>query len=663
MAMRTFGLALTLMAGLTPPLARAAAPSLDAYGALPSVSDVEMSPDGAEIALLVGDGAGRQLQIRATASHKLVYGESIGVAKVRGLRWAGPRHLLVLFSSATQPFDILGPKREYLQVADLNLDKRKLHPLINNMDRTLNTIVAPPMVRMVKGHPVVFAESLYFPMSMGMHAVYESQLDSGLEDRILEGDENTERFLVDAQGAPLARADYNQRDGRWTLLADHNGAWSRVYGETGLIEHPELEGLGRDGQSIVIQTPAKEGWRLQELSLKDGVLSESFPRLPDAEPIFDPTSHALIGGWASDGFGAHYSFISPADQTAWDGLLKAFPGELVELASWSDDRKQVVVKVEGPRDGAGFFVVDLNAHTAGWLADEYAAIGPEAVAEKKQIHYAAADGLEIPAYLTLPKGRPATNLPVIVLVHGGPAANDALGFDWWSQALASRGYAVLQPQYRGSAGFGEAHLEAGFGQWGRKMQTDLSDGVRALARQGVIDPKRVCIMGGSYGGYAALAGAAFDPGVYRCAVSLAGPADLRGMLAYERALANGGKTRVLRYWDRFMGAASPTDPALDAISPALHADKVTIPVLLIHGQDDTVVQYEQSQEMAQALKRAGKPVELVTLKSEDHWLSRSESRMQMLKAAVAFVEAHNPADPPSIAPAQTAASSPAGAAR
>jgi dipeptidyl aminopeptidase/acylaminoacyl peptidase len=246
----------------------------------------------------------------------------------------------------------------------------------------------------------------------------------------------------------------------------------------------------------------------------------------------------------------------------------------------------------------------------------------------------------------------------VVLVHGGPAASDAPGFDWWSQALASRGYAVLQPQYRGSTSVGEAHLEAGFGQWGRKMQSDLSDGVRDLANKGVIDPRRVCIMGASYGGYAALAGAAFDGDIYRCAVSLAGPADLPAMRAYERDLHDGAKNVTLRSWDRFMGAASPSDPALDAISPARHADKVSIPVLLMHGQDDTVVPYDQSHEMAQALKRAGKPVEMITLKGEDHWLSRSETRMQMLKAAVAFVEAHNPADPPSP-PAQTAAGSPA----
>jgi dipeptidyl aminopeptidase/acylaminoacyl peptidase len=154
----------------------------------------------------------------------------------------------------------------------------------------------------------------------------------------------------------------------------------------------------------------------------------------------------------------------------------------------------------------------------------------------------------------------------------------------------------------------------------------------------MIDPKRVCIVGASYGGYAALAGVTLETGVYRCAVSIAGPADLGRMVStadYESVVAR-------RYWDRFMGSTGPGDPHLRDISPASHADRVTVPVLLIHGQDDTVVPFEQSQLMADALRRAGKPVEFVVLKSEDHWLSRGETRLQMLQATMDFVEKNNP---------------------
>jgi dipeptidyl aminopeptidase/acylaminoacyl peptidase len=246
------------------------------------------------------------------------------------------------------------------------------------------------------------------------------------------------------------------------------------------------------------------------------------------------------------------------------------------------------------------------------------------------------------AYLTLPPGKEEKNLPLIVLPHGGPHSRDEPGFDWFSQALASRGYAVLQPQFRGSDGFGDDLLHAGFGEFGKKMQTDLSDGVRTLATQGMIDAKRVCIVGASYGGYAALAGATIDTGVYRCAVSIAGLSDLRQQLRYWEWSHNKVDARGERFWGRFLAVDDPDDLKLNDISPIKHVDKVTIPILLIHGKDDTVVPFAQSNDMADALKHAKKPYEFVTLKAEDHWLSKSETRLQMLQATVKFLETNNP---------------------
>jgi len=264
--------------------------------------------------------------------------------------------------------------------------------------------------------------------------------------------------------------------------------------------------------------------------------------------------------------------------------------------------------------------------------------------EVRRITYAAADGMKIPAYLTLPPGREAKNLPLIVLPHGGPAVRDTADFDWWSQSLSAQGYAVLRPNYRGSV-LNQEFLAAGFGEWGRKMQTDLSDGVRFLVKEGIADPARVCIVGASYGGYAALAGVALDPGVYRCAVSVAGLADLKRMLNWVNAKNWSAKNIEQRYWDRFMGVTGPGDPVLSQISPIDHVEAINAPVLLIHGRDDTVVPFEQSEIMFKALRHSQKPVELVVLDHEDHWLSRSETRLQMLKSTVAFLRAHNPPEP------------------
>ena len=204
---------------------------------------------------------------------------------------------------------------------------------------------------------------------------------------------------------------------------------------------------------------------------------------------------------------------------------------------------------------------------------------------------------------------------------------------------ASRGYAVLQVNFRGSAGFGAQHLQAGYGQWGRKMQTDLSDGVRHLAGQGLIDPARVCIVGASYGGYAALAGATLDRGVYRCAASVAGVSDLRRMVGWSKT--NKGRT-AQKYWIRFMGADDPDDPVLRELSPAEKVEGVTTPILLVHGRDDTVVPLEQSAIMQRALEKAGNPAEMVVMNGEDHWLSRGETRLRMLNAVTMFLEKNNP---------------------
>jgi dipeptidyl aminopeptidase/acylaminoacyl peptidase len=289
-------------------------------------------------------------------------------------------------------------------------------------------------------------------------------------------------------------------------------------------------------------------------------------------------------------------------------------------------------------------MIDLNTNLATDIGPAYQGISARDVSEVKFISYAAVDGRKIPAFLTLPHGLSQKNLPLIVLPHGGPVAQDDPGFDWWAQALASRGYVVLQPEFRGSTGFGWAHLSAAFGEWGRKMQTDLSDGVRYLASQGLVDPKRVCIVGGSYGGYAALAGPTLDRGVYRCAVSVAGISDPQNFLNWRRGRQRTSDSISIRFWTRLMGEAGVDDPKLAAISPLRHAAEADAPILLIHGNDDTVVPIEQSEDMENALRSAGRPVTLVRLKSEDHWLSRSETRGQMLQATVAFLEANNPAN-------------------
>jgi dipeptidyl aminopeptidase/acylaminoacyl peptidase len=223
---------------------------------------------------------------------------------------------------------------------------------------------------------------------------------------------------------------------------------------------------------------------------------------------------------------------------------------------------------------------------------------------------------------------------MVVLPHGGPEAHDDYEFDWWAQFLASRGYAVLQPQFRGSSGFGDEYRRAGYGQWGGLMQDDVTDGVNAMIAQKIADPKRICIVGASYGGYAALAGAAFTPDLYKCAVSISGVSDLPVMLGATK-IRGGDESNALAYWRDSIG--SPTDKAVIDRSPARAADRIKVPVLLIHGLDDTVVPIAQSELMAGALENAKKKYTFVKVKGEDHWMSNSESRQQIMKELEKFL--------------------------
>lgn len=620
-------------------------PKLDLYGRLPNIEGVEISPDGSKLAVTVTNGEQRSLAIHEIGKGMLV-GVNAGSTKLRGVTWAGEDHLILVVSQTADVIGLSGPALEYLMATDFNWRTKKQTPLLRNQESAMNIIIGSPMVREIDGDPVVFLEGVHFLSDQGVDTLYRVNLRTGLTRMLDKGAQiDTDGWLVDAQGEPVAQSLYNGKRGRWTLKMKLDGSWRTVDEADTPMGSYGISGFGRDGKSILV-------WRTDENDkdiLREYVGVGQHVDLPSdldlTGLLHDPTNLSLLGGYTLKGDDLIYTFFDPASQRAWNSVAKAFEGDRVRLASWSKDRKRVVVLIDSVTVGPSYALIDLNTKKASWLGDVYSGLSEADVSPVRSIKYKAADGLEITGYLTLPRGRDPKNLPLIVLPHGGPEGRDTPGFDWWSQALASRGYAVLQPNFRGSEGFGWDFVKAGFGEWGRKMQTDLSDGVRDLAKQGVIDPKRVCIVGASYGGYAALAGATLDRGVYRCAVSVAGPSDLKKMLIAVRDAHNGEMSAAQRYWLRFMGAEGIKDPDLAALSPARLADKVEIPVMLIHGKDDTVVRYDQSQVMADALKKAGKPVTFVALDGEDHWLSRGATRLKMLTETVAFVEKHNPPDP------------------
>ena len=627
--------------------AQQAAP-LAAYGALPAHESVEVSPSGDRMAYIATIGDERSLIINDLSDMSLIGGVRAGDVKVRDIGWIGEDDVYI-YSTATQVAVSLGMGRaEFADVSVYDIPTRNVSVALNRLygansslnrtEETLSKVFGSPMVRTIDGDPTLIVPG-QGRRGLGL---YRIDLRTGAGRELHEQD-RAGSYLLDQAGEPRARVRYDGE--RWELQARPGGFWRTVWRASAPIDTPGLAGFGLTaGTAVLVGEIDGRPEGFYSVDLASGVVSD----LPFAGKVLAVVQQAVSGvllgaGLVGEGDETVWSFIDPAADRAWRSVEAAFPGKEVSLRSWSEDLRQIVVFTQGPGDSGTWQLVDLDRRSAEIVGEADPEIQGERVGRVMAVHYPAADGMSIPGYLTLPPGvTEPSNLPLVVLPHGGPAARDYLGFDWWAQALASRGYAVLQPNFRGSDGLGKAHLEAGYGEWGRKMQTDLSDGVRWLAARGWVDPARVCIVGASYGGYAAMAGPTLDPGVYRCAVSVAGVSDLRRMVQWSADQGGRRDAPVVRYWNRFMGASRLGDRDLDAVSPAAQAARADAPILLLHGRDDTVVPIEQSRILATALERAGRPYEFVELSGEDHWLSRPATRTRMLTETVRFLEAHNP---------------------
>jgi acetyl esterase/lipase len=611
---------------------------LEAFGRLPSLEDVVISPDGTKIAFVRTRSDSRSLVVAPLAKPEILGGAHVGDAKLRRVEWVDDDNILATVSSTlAPPFGFTGKTREWFQLANFNISKLKLSPLSFEVPpkRTFNVVVGETAVRDVSGHSRLFAPG-YCVEDRTVPCLFSFSYPERRVRLINEGSEADTYWVLDELGEITAEFVYHNDKKLWEIKTHREGRWALAASGSAAIDLPNMLGFSADGSALIVRFVENGEAVWKPLNLKDNTWGQPLGKgLAFSHVIEERKTGRIIGGIREVGSN-QYVFFDNELQAHWDAILRAFPDERVRLVSNSDDFSRVVLKVFGAKHGYVYALYDWYAHRATILGEVYEQV--PAPAEMRAIYYPAADGLTIPGFLTLPRGVPEKDLPLIVMPHGGPAAADTQDFDWSAQALAAQGYAVLQPNFRGST-LDSRFLEAGFGEWGRKMQTDLSDGVRYLAREGVIDPKRVCIVGASYGGYAALAGVTLQSGIYRCAVSVAGISDLR---RFRKWIAEGFLSRGQRYWDRFLGTSDQNDPSLLAISPIEHVSSVSVPILLIHGRDDTVVPFEQSDVMLSALKRAGKSVEIVAMKHEDHWLSRSETRLQMLQATVAFLRANNP---------------------
>jgi dipeptidyl aminopeptidase/acylaminoacyl peptidase len=612
---------------------------LDAYGRLPKVEMIGLAPSGERIAYVDVSGDDRQLFVRDLQNNILLQAR-LGNHKIRGIEWAGDSHIIIEISVTSTVFL---ENSEFFQTLVLNVGTKKDFGVFKNHPEIFPATFGYRGAINKDGH--WYGLFVGFPLSKtrgfdptidsgAVNQLYRVDLDTGDVDVAARAYEHPREWAVAPDGGIAATAEYDETDGVWRLYAGA-GSGSPIatlkqpYGEIGLA------GLGPTPGTVMVAKSTPEVW-----TLSDGTHKPLMDDLPgfDLGYLVDPTTRHLVGVRVSGDI-ARQRFLDPVLGARLASLSKAFGGQVL-IESLSADFKRLIVYTVGDGDPGAYWLVDGASAKA--YGDTYPEVPDAAVATTRVVDYKAADGLDIHGILTLPVGRDPKNLPVVVMPHGGPEGHDTLGFDWWAQAFANQGYAVFQPNFRGSSGYGVEFRDAGFGQWGRKMQTDISDGLAELAREGVIDPKRACIVGASYGGYTALAGVTVQQGLYRCAVSYGGISDLNSLLN-DAIPGDDDRSATGRYLRSFTGAKTNGDPSTIPLSPARLAARADAPILLMHGADDSVVKIGQSQEMERNLKAAGKPVEFVVIKGEDHWLSSDATRNAVLAASVAFVEKYDPA--------------------
>ena len=380
--------------------------------------------------------------------------------------------------------------------------------------------------------------------------------------------------------------------------------------------------IGRDRTSIV---------RFDPINKKEISTLFEHPEV-DVSTVLRSRKRKVITGVAYETDKSHYQFFDKQREELQNKLEIRFPGYEVTLSGQNRNEDKLLITVSSDRSYGSYYFYDLTTGSFTKLADISPWLKENDLAEMKPIKYIARDGKVINGYLTLPKGVPAKNLPVIINPHGGPWARDEWGFNPEVQFLANRGYAVLQMNFRGSVGFGRAFWESSFKQWGKTMQDDITDGVNWMISQGFADPKRIAIYGASYGGYATLAGITLTPDLYACAVDYVGVSNLFTFMS-----------TIPPYWKPYLdmmyemvGDPEKDKELMTAASPVFHVDKIKCPLFIAQGANDPRVAKAESDQMVEALKKRGIDVPYMVKDNEGHGFGNEENRMDFYKEMERF---------------------------
>jgi dipeptidyl aminopeptidase/acylaminoacyl peptidase len=646
MGRRTAIIAAAALAGLPAGAAHsAAAPppekiTAEAFGALPSFSNPRISADGKRILAQAYAGGERIIlvyEVDGADGHftRINVGDKL---EVLAARWAGSRRILLTLFGMNNEMGIEIPlTRLFL----FDLDTKELKAL------------GGAKIGGLSGGNVIYVdEAGAFVLLEAQRTIWSApsvlriDLDTLKTKEIVQPYGGVWDWYADGGGA--VRAGLGSAEGKWFLLyrEKEDGGFRRISGKR------EHEDTLSDIERVIPIAGSDKGYALAHKATgRYGVYRYDFATDTIGEPVFEHPEVDVESADFSRRTGTldavHYAderdrilWLDPDMKKTQARLDKALPDRINRVISRDAADDRMIVWSTGASDPGTYYLYDRARGELHELAKPYPALEGKALGPVEPIRYAARDGLSIPAYLTKPLGRGDRSLPLIVMPHGGPFVRDKWEYDAWAQFLANRGYVVLQPNFRGSTGYGKAFVDAASGQYGRKMQDDLDDGVRAMVQRGLVDPKRVCIMGASYGGYAAMWAATRNPEIYRCAISFAGISEVRTMLHYDPG--SWMPRRYYRDWrDRIRGEEKFN---LDAVSPLSRAASIKVPMLIAHGDKDRTVPVTQSKKMDEALRRAGIEHEFVLYPEEKHGFSKAEDSIDFLKRVEAFLAKHNPAD-------------------
>ena len=473
------------------------------------------------------------------------------------------------------------------------------------------------------------------------HDLYKVKISTGERTLLRKNTEKIAGWIFDNKGT-LRLATRTDDNGDTEILRVDNDGFKKVYSCT-VFESCGTIRFHKDNRRVYLSTnkgePDLTGLVLFDVDTGAETFVESDPlkRVDFGGARFsDRTNDLLVTVYVDDK--ARRYFKDKALEADYTLVQKKLPGKEIGLANATADEQLWLLNATGDTEPGETYLFDRKSKQLTLQYRIREKLPREHLAPMTTVRYKSSDGLEIPAYLTLPKGVAAKSLPLIVVPHGGPWARDTWGYNSLPQFLANRGYAVLQPNFRGSAGYGKKFLNAGNNEWGDKMQDDITWGVKHMIATGIADPKRVGIMGGSYGGYATLAGVAFTPDVYAAAVSIVGPSNLLTLLESIPPYWESGR----KIFHKRMG--DPTTPEgkkqLERQSPLNSASKIKTPLLVAQGANDPRVKQAESDQIVIALRDRGFPVEYVVAPDEGHGFARPVNSMAVFAAAEKFFSKH-----------------------